>query len=277
MRTIAIVGAGDLGGATARALAGAECARHVVLVDEAERVAAGKALDIRQSGPIDGFDTAVDGAATVDAAAGAAVVVLADGYGHGEWQGDAGLQIVRRIQSIAPGAVIVCAGAAPREMMTLAVREHDLPASRIVGSAPLAAASAARALAALELDASAADVALSLVGAPPSWAIAWSQATLAGAPLDPRLTAPAVMRIERRLAASWPHGPYALASAAAAVVVAIGARSRRQLPCFTVRRSAGRHVVVALPVTLGAQGVTGVHEPQLSPRERVAYDTLLSG
>lgn len=274
---VAIVGAGDLGGATARALAGTECARRIVLVDAAERVAEGKALDIRQSGPIEGFDTAVDGAATIDAAGGADVVVLADGHGQGEWQGDAGLQMVRRVRSIAPGALIVCAGAAPREMMTLAVREHDVPVSHIVGSAPLAAASAARALAALELDASAADVALMLVGAPPSWAIAWSQATLAGAPLEPRLTPPALARIERRLAASWPHGPFALASAAAATVVAAGARSRRQLPCFTVRRAAGRDVVVALPVTLGPRGVTGVHEPRLSPRERVAYDTLLAG
>lgn len=277
MQTVAIVGAGDLGGALARRVAGADSVRRIVLLDESGTVAAGKALDIRQSGPIEGFDTPVEGGASLELAAGASVIALADGHGQGEWTGEAGLQMLRRLRAIAPQALTVFAGADPRTMMVPAVCELGLMPARLVGSAPLAAASAARALTALELDTSATDVGLALVGAPPSWAIAWSQATLAGAPLERRLSPPAITRIERRLAATWPPGPYALASAAAAVIASLATHGRRHLPCFTVRRANGRDVAVALPVTLGPSGVTGVHEPDLSPRERVAYDALLAG
>ena len=61
MQTVAILGAGELGGSVARTLATADVARHVVLVDKAGQVAAGKALDILQSGPVEGFHTRVTG------------------------------------------------------------------------------------------------------------------------------------------------------------------------------------------------------------------------
>ena len=47
MHTVAILGAGDLGGALARTLATRDAVSHIVLIDEAGAVAAGKALDIR--------------------------------------------------------------------------------------------------------------------------------------------------------------------------------------------------------------------------------------
>src|SRR5688572_31442920 len=59
--TIAILGAGELGATLARRLAGRELARRVLLLDPDEGRARGKALDILQSGPVDGFDTRVEG------------------------------------------------------------------------------------------------------------------------------------------------------------------------------------------------------------------------
>ena len=61
MHTVAILGAGDLGGALARTLASGDAVSRIVLIDDARTVAAGKALDIRQTGPIESYDTAVDG------------------------------------------------------------------------------------------------------------------------------------------------------------------------------------------------------------------------
>ena len=54
MRDIAIIGAGELGGATAHALARSHVATAVLLVDDRGRVAEGKALDIMQAAPIEG-------------------------------------------------------------------------------------------------------------------------------------------------------------------------------------------------------------------------------
>src|ERR1700737_4066847 len=97
---IAIVGAGELGGALAHALARRGIARAIRLVDETGRVAAGKALDIAQAAPIERFATELAGSADVSAAAGAAIVVLADRAGKGEWQGEDGLMLLKRLTHI---------------------------------------------------------------------------------------------------------------------------------------------------------------------------------
>ncbi len=47
MQRVAIIGAGELGGATAHALARSNLVRSITLIDETRRVAAGKALDRR--------------------------------------------------------------------------------------------------------------------------------------------------------------------------------------------------------------------------------------
>jgi malate dehydrogenase len=269
MQTVAILGAGELGGAVGRTLATADVARHVVLVDTAGQVAAGKALDILQSGPVEGFHTRVTGTAE-PAQFGAAVVVLADEHGGREFAGDAALTLLRRTLEGSPRAVVVAAGATQ-----LATLEHapelGVSASRLVGSAPLAAQSIACALTAMELDASAADLSIAIVGVPPAWVIAWADATLAGSPLTPLLAPPQTLRIEARLRARWPPGPNALASAATAVIRAIDSASHRRFTCFVAREGAyEQRPFAALPVTLGPAGVLTVHVPQLGARERVA-------
>lgn len=70
MEDIAIIGAGDLGGALADALARLDIAAAIRLIDDAGAVAEGKALDIMQAGPIEGFSTAVSGSSDLAAAGG---------------------------------------------------------------------------------------------------------------------------------------------------------------------------------------------------------------
>ena len=52
MTTVAVIGAGDVGGAVAHALAAGETIHCVLLVDSSAGIASGKALDIQQSGAI---------------------------------------------------------------------------------------------------------------------------------------------------------------------------------------------------------------------------------
>lgn len=274
MYQVAILGAGDLGGALARALATAGLVGRVTLVDDAHQVAAGKALDIRQSGPIEASDTIVDAAAEVDAAGAADIVVLADRFGQGEWHGDAALQLVGRVasQSTAP---IICAGARQHEVMALAIDELRLPIHRLIGSAPTAASAIARTLAADAAGVSPADVLVPVLGLPPGWVLAWGQATAAGAPLDgmaPHVAA----RIEQALAGAWPAGPYSLASAAAAVVHAALTASRRRLSCFAAAPFGGvRPVVFAQQVRLAPGGVASAALPDLTPRQRVTLEATV--
>jgi len=273
MREVAILGAGELGGATAHVLARRDIVRSIRLVDEAGSIAAGKALDIAQAAPIEGFSTQMTGAADIASAAGASVIVLADRRGAGEWTGDEGAQLLKRLATMAPRAVLLCAGASAREMIDRAVRELRVARTRVFGSAPEALASGARALSALAANGSPRDVALSLVGNPPGQTVLlWEHATVGGIALTSLLAEPERQRLARRIAASWPPGPYALASAAAAAIDAMSGRTRRTVTCFVGPDiSMGERTrTVALPVRLGAAGIERVMLPEMSAKERVA-------
>src|SRR5689334_15685778 len=123
MSIVAILGAGDLGGAIAQALMVRGRVRDLRLVDDSANVAAGKALDLLQSSPIDRVDVRIDAAADPLAAAGAKVIVLADPAGTGEWQGESGLALVERLLRAGSQATFVFAGAKQVSLMTTAVRE----------------------------------------------------------------------------------------------------------------------------------------------------------
>jgi malate dehydrogenase len=281
MQRVAIIGAGELGGAVAHALARGDIARAIVLVDETGTIASGKALDIAQAAPVEGFATGLSGATDPSMAAGADVVVLADRAGRGEWQGEEGLALLRRLMQTAGGAIVVCAGAAQRELVERGVRELRIDRLRLVGSAPEALAGAARALVALAADGSPRDVSLSALGVPPHHTvIPWSDATIGGFALTRLFDEPARRRLAARVAVLWPPGPYALAAAAAIAVAAIDGRSRRTISCFVVpelvAEGAGmRARTGALPVRLGPAGVMSVVTPSLSGAERVALDNAL--
>ena len=235
MREVAIVGAGELGGLVAYALARGNSADVVRLIDDSGRVAEGKALDISQAAPVEGFATAVAGSTGLSAAAGAEVVVIADRVGgpgspgdpRGNlWQGEEALTLVRQLNAIAPRSLLLCAGVSHRELVERSVRELHIPRARILGSASEAFVAAATAIVALEFDVSPRDVALSILGVPPDHiVIAWEDAAVAGFALTGMMSEPARRQLTRRIGALWPVGPYALASAACKVVDAVSGNS----------------------------------------------------
>jgi malate dehydrogenase len=279
MQEVAIIGAGELGGALAHVLARRDIVRSIRLVDDAERVAAGKALDIAQASPVEGFATQLQASAAIETAAGAAVIVVADRVGGSEWEGDEGAQLVQRLMRMAPRAVVICAGALQRDVVDLAVRELHLDRRRVFGSAPEALAGGARALVALAVDGSPRDVALTVLGVPPGHTvIPWEEATVAGFALTRLLDEPIRRRVAARVAALWPPGPHALAAAATAAVDAIAGRSRRTLSCFVGPDvSAGERTrTAALPVRLRADGIGDVVAPMLTVVERVALENAMT-
>ena len=86
-------------------------------------------------------------------------------------------------------------------------------------------------------------------------------------------------RLKARVPYLWPPGPYTLASAASRVCEAIvGGGSTRAFSCFVGldRELGARHVVSALSVVLGPQGVTRILTPSLSVHERVELENALA-
>lgn len=275
MSLIAIIGAGAIGGALTQKLAARSRVRAVRLIDPNGPVAAGKALDILQSGPVEGFSTAVSSADSLHAAAGADVVVIADpAVGDAEFGDEAALAVVSKLIAAGVTAPIVFAGAASRRALGLSVHELRLPATRTLGSAPGALESALRALCGVAADSSPVEVSLSIVGVPPKNAvIAWEEAAIAGQPVTSVLGAHEIAAISARVPGLWPPGPYALGSAAARVVEGLALGSRRRFSCFVER---GRGQVVAMPVELQKGGVKRVLEPVLTRLERTILENATS-
>lgn len=279
MREVAIIGAGELGGATLHELARSNIARSITLIDERGSVAGGKALDIAQAASIERFATELSGASDISSASGADLVVIADRFAAGEWKGEEALGVLRRVCQMASRALVVCAGAASFELIDRGVRELKLPRARLVGSAPEALASGIRALVALAIDGSAREVALTVLGLPPArTVIPWSDATVAGVPLTCCLDEPARRQLAARAALLWPPGPVALAAAATLVVAAIDGRSRRAVSCFVAPDLAAGHRTrtAALPVRLGPSGIIEAVLPPLSAAERVAWENAVA-
>ncbi len=177
----------------------------ITLIDDTRQVAAGKALDIAQAAPVEGFATQLSGATDVSMAAGAAIVILADRIAGGEWQGEEGLALLKRLSQTVGGAVILCAGPTQRELVDRGVRELKFARTRLFGSAPESLAAAARALVALAVDGSPRDISLSVLGVPPAHTvIPWADATVAGFALTRLIDEPTRRRLSDRAVALWP-------------------------------------------------------------------------
>jgi malate dehydrogenase len=278
MPFVAIIGAGPLGGALAHKLAGRGRVAEVRLIDSQGSVAQGKALDILQSSPVEGFATKVTSAESIDAAVGANAIVLADrAAGDGEHAGDAGLALLRRLHAAGASCPVVCAGSSPRDLIAKAVGELRLDRAKFVGSAPFALESALRALAAVAIDGSAVEIDLRVVGVPPrSAVIAWEAATAFGQPLSSELPAHVRSALAARIPGLWPLGPYALASAAARVTEAIVCGSRKRFSCFVaLDAGAHRNAVAAMPVELGPTGVDRIAVPALTRQEQTLLENAI--
>jgi malate dehydrogenase len=265
---VAILGAGPIGAAIAHRLAERARVAGVRLIDERADVAAGKALDIRQSGPVGSFDTAVAGSGDTLAAVGASVVVIADTVAAGEWQGDRGLSLIGQLVKAGSKGPFVFAGASQAGLMETAARELRVPGDRIVGTAASAVATSVAALASVEAQQTGVDVAVA--GRPPALVIGWSCATVAGSLLSERVPAHRLLTISQALPRLWPPGPEAIAAPTALIVEALIAGSRRPHHAMTILDGelGVRGVAAMLPLELGNGRVLARGIPSFSAKER---------
>ena len=281
MSTIAIVGAGHVGGATAHALAVSDRVGRLLLIDDAAAAARGKALDIRQSAAIVPFHTRLDGTDDLSSVTGCGVCVIADRFGAGgEWMGDEGLAMIKRLTRYLGKAPLVFAGASQAGLIAFAATEAGIDRRRLIGSAPEALVSSVVAVTALEAGCSPHEVMLTVLGAPPSsFVVPWSEGAIGGYPLHAMLSQVALARLEARVRHLWPPGPYVLGAAAARITAAIVSSSRQSFSVLTqltgefgVRDRPGM-----LPVRLAAEGIVQTRVPELTTRERVQVQAALGG
>ena len=279
MSFVAIFGAGTLGGALTHKLAARDRVRAIRLVDPLSGVAAGKALDIQQAGPVERFDTRVIATDQIDAVVGAAAVVLTGPAGEGDedWRNEAARILLDQVARLTRQTPIICAGASHGPLVALGVQQLGIEHTRIFGSAPHALVSGLRALVALEACVSPCEVAINLLGVPPTRpVIAWSSATIGGYPIEDTLSPPQLVHLRDRVTRSWPPGPFVLASAAARVVEAVvNGGTRRTFTCFVDPGSGAGPGARSLGVRLGPGGIEEILPATLSRLEQVQLDNAL--
>jgi malate dehydrogenase len=278
--TAAIIGAGDIGGAVAHALAARESVDRIVLIDDVEGAAAGKALDIQQACAITGAHTRLSGAREADRAVDADVLVIADRFGPAsqEWSGEEGLRRIATLASLAPSAPLVFAGSTHAELMRQLAADTGVRTTRLIGASPEALASAVRSMVAMEAPCAPAEVMLSVLGAPPDgFVVAWSEASIGGHALERVLTPVQRTRLDARVQRLWPPRPYALGLAAATVVEGIVRTARRTFTVLSMLDGefGARGRIGAMPVLVSEAGIVQRRMPSLSTRERVQLETAL--
>ncbi len=266
MNTVAILGAGELGATLARLLLDREAARRVFLVDADESRAQGKALDLRQAGPVEGSDTIVEGRARLQGIGAVDALVVADPPELAE-PDPLPLRLAdlaRTLQPLLDSAPLVVAHAVPAPLVRAAVAA-GVAAERVLGSAPLAWASALRRLLASELGVAAREVVATVVGLPPDLVpVGVTVGGLTPEALPPR----ALFRATERLRARS-FGPVALAHAALAVLHALEHAPPSALPVVAARSDGS---VLGVPARVGRGRIVELPELPLDPRTKVALD-----
>jgi len=142
-KKIALIGAGMIGGTLAHLAAMRELG-DIVLFDIAEGIPEGKALDIAQAGPVDGFDATLVGASDYAQIAGADLCIVTAGIARkpGMSRDDLlgiNLKVMKAvgegIRTHAPNAFVICI-TNPLDAMVWALREFSgLPHNMVVGMA----------------------------------------------------------------------------------------------------------------------------------------------
>lgn len=142
-KKISLIGAGQIGGTLAHLIALKELA-DVVLFDIAEGVAKGKALDIAQSSPVDGFNINLSGTNNYEDTKNSDVIIITAGVPRkpGMTRDDLlgiNLKIIRQvaegIKNTSPNAFVICI-TNPLDVIVMALQKYSgLPKNKVVGMA----------------------------------------------------------------------------------------------------------------------------------------------
>jgi len=272
LRSIAVLGAGDLAATVVRRIAEQELARRVVLVDGDEARARGKALDIAQSGPVEGFDVQIEAASSLTAAGAFDALVVADPAELATPPARA-RALGESLAAVMGKRPLVVAAPAASAVIEAAVRK-GMSREAVVGSAPVAYVAALRRRLAAELQVEPRAVSALVLGLPPDPIVTPREsACVGGVPVD-RLSPVALRRAAAGLAGRTP-GPVALAAAAARVLRALSGTRPSMLSVLVQLQGEYGHrgPAVAVPARLASGRVDSVVEVPLEPVDRVAFDT----
>jgi malate dehydrogenase len=289
---ISIIGAGQVGATTAQ-LCGMFELGDVVLVDIAEGLAQGKALDIQQSLAISRRESVVSGTGDMSHIAGSQVVVITAGFPRKPGMSREDLvrangkiiqDIAKKVATYAPGAIVINV-TNPMDIMTCLVQKtSNLPSNRVLGMGGILDSGRFKAEIMKKTGASPDQVFALVIGMHGDSMVPLPRyTTVSGKPLSTFLSQEEI----RDLTTGTIHGGaeivrllqtgsayYAPAAAIVEMLSSILFDRRKVLPCAAYLQGeyGQEDIYIGVPVKLSSQGLDEIIEFELDPPGRAAFE-----
>ena len=294
---IALVGAGNIGG-TLALLAGLKELGDVVLFDIVDGIPQGKALDIAEASPVEGFDASVTGSNDYSEISGADVVIVTAGIARKPGMSRDDLigtntkvmhSVGRGIKENCPNAFVICITNPLDVMVGILQKACGLPTNKVVGMAGVLDSARFRYFLAEEFKVSVEDVTAFVLGGHGDTMVPLERySTVAGIPVPDLIkmgwsTEEKLAEIVQRTRDGGAEivkllktgsAFYAPASSAIEMAEAYLRDKKRVLPCAAY--CDGQYgldgLYVGVPVVLGSDGVERIVEIEMNGPERAMFD-----
>jgi malate dehydrogenase len=280
---ISIIGAGNVGATCAHWAASKELG-DIVLVDipQVDGMPQGKALDLFEASPVEGFDSRIIGATSYEPTQGSDVVIVTAGVARKPGMSRDDLinintgivkQVAENVAKHSPNAVMIVVSNPLDAMVYVAWKASGFPTKRIVGQAGVLDVARYRSFIAMELNVSVEDM------------VPLKRYTFVGGIPVTQLIKPE--RLEEIVKRARNGGAeivgllktgsayYAPAAATVAMAESIIRDKKRIMPCaaYCDKEYGIGGYFVGVPCILGTEGVEKVIEIELDDEERKAFQT----
>jgi len=287
-KKISIIGAGFVG-ATAAHWAAEKELGDVVLVDILEGIPQGKALDLFQAGPVEGFDAKVLGTNSFDETRDSDVVIVTSGVPRKPGMSREDLleinkkiieSVIAQVVEKSPKAMLIMVTNPLDTMTYLAFKRSGLPKQRVMGMAGILDTARYKAFIGMELNVSVEDIQALLLGGHGDEMVPLPRyTTVSGIPLAQLLPKETIDRLVDRtrkgggeIVALLKTGSafYAPSAAAIQMTEAILKDKKRILPCcvYLDGEYGLKDICFGVPVKLGANGVESILQIELTEEEK---------
>lgn len=291
-KKITVVGAGFVG-ATAAHWAAAKELGDICIIDIVEGLPQGKALDLLEASPVEGFDSHVTGTNDYADTADSDIVIITAGLPRKPGMSRDDLlakntaivkSVTEQIAKYSPNAYLIVVSNPLDAMVYVAHKASRFPPNRVVGMAGVLDAARFRTFIAMELNVSVEDVNAFVLGGHGDSMVPLPRfSTVAGIPLPELLPADKIEALVDRTRKGGGEivnllktGSAFFAPSASAVQMAesILKDKKRILPCaaYCDKEYDVGGYFVGVPAKLGKEGVEEVIEIKLLPDEKSAFD-----
>jgi malate dehydrogenase len=290
-KKVTVVGSGHVGATLVQRIAETRLA-DVVMMDVAEGVPLGKALDLMESGPVLGYDSKITGTNGYDETAGSDIIVITAGLARKPGMsrddllaanGDIVKKVAEETGKRSPGAFMIVVTNPMDVMAFVAMKASGFPRERVIGMGGVLDSARFRAFIAMELGVSVENTHAFVLGGHGDTMVPLPRySTVAGIPITELMNTQTIDKLVDRtrnggaeIVALLKTGSayYAPAAAALEMVEAVLLDKKKILPCsaYLDGEYGVKRMFSGVPVKLGEKGVEQVVEINLTADETSAF------